>query len=57
MVKYIAWAETYVVGSRVEAEFEMDADATEEQIQEEARAVIFDYLDWGYQKDEVEDVR
>ncbi|MCJ8334402.1 MAG: hypothetical protein MJH10_09210 [Epibacterium sp.] len=51
-VKYTAWAETNVYGSRVETEFEVSADATAEQIQEEARIVIFDYLEWGYEKAE-----
>ena len=37
-----------------EDEFEMDDDATDEQIEECAKDVAFQYIDWYWQKDEEE---
>jgi hypothetical protein len=36
------------VGSRCEFEFEMDDDATLQEIEEAARDAAFDLIDWGY---------
>lgn len=44
---------TNLVGSDCSFEFEVEDDATEEEIEEIAREAAFDYIDWWY--DEVND--
>lgn len=39
------------VGSRCEFEFEMDDDATAEEIEEAARDAAFEMIEWGYTVD------
>lgn len=39
------------VGSSCEFEFEMEDEATPEEIEEAARDAAFDMIDWGYSVD------
>ena len=48
MKKITVYIETACVGSRCEDEFEVDDDATEEEIEETAKEIAFDMLNWGY---------
>lgn len=41
---------TNIIGSEVDFEFEVDDDATEEEIEEEAKEAAFNYIDWGYEE-------
>jgi hypothetical protein len=45
---------TNKVGSESEFEFEMDDDATPEEIEEAAREAAFDLIDWYYTIDGIE---
>lgn len=38
------------IGSECEFEFEVEDDATEEQIQKEAREAAFEYVQWHYKE-------
>ena len=50
MRKFIASIATSKVGSQCDAEFEVDDDATEEQIEEAARDAAFEYIDWWWEE-------
>lgn len=45
------WVETRMVGSRCEFEFEVEDDATDEEIDEYARDVMFDCVEWSFEVD------
>lgn len=40
---------TNVVGSKCLFEFEVDDDASPDEIEEEAKEVAFSYMDWSYE--------
>ena len=48
MRKIKAYLETGFVGCRIEEEFEVEDDATQQQIEEEAREALFNSIDWGW---------
>lgn len=48
MRKIKAYLETGFAGCRIEEEFEVEDDATQEQIEEEAREAVFNSIDWGW---------
>ncbi len=48
MRKFVGSIETNKVGSRCEFEFEVEDDATEEEIEEEAKDAAFACIEWGY---------
>ena len=48
MRKIKAYLETGFVVCRFEEEFEVEDDATQQQIEEEAREAIFNSIDWGW---------
>lgn len=48
MKKIKGYIATNKVGSTCEFEFEMDDDATLEEIEEAAREAAFDRIDWSY---------
>ena len=48
MRKIKAYLETGFAGCRIEEEFEVENDATQEQIEEEAREAVFNSIDWGW---------
>lgn len=50
MRKFIASIATSKVGSQCDVEFEVDDDATEEQIEEAARDAAFEYIDWWWEE-------
>jgi hypothetical protein len=51
-MKVRVWAKTDKVGSRVKSEIDVDADATDEEIEENAMRELFERLiDWGWEKD------
>lgn len=47
---YTGTIQTDVQGSAVEFEFEVADDATDEQIEEEAKQAAFDHIQWSYQE-------
>jgi hypothetical protein len=48
MKRYIVYASTNKVGSECTDEIEVDDDATEEEIEEAARDVAFNMIEWGW---------
>lgn len=54
-MKIRVWAHTDVVGSMTEDVIEVEDDLTEEQIEEEARDYIFNFVEWGWDKVEQDD--
>ena len=48
MRKIKAYLDTGSAGCRIEEEFEVENDATQEQIEEEAREAVFNSIDWGW---------
>lgn len=48
MRKIKAYLDTGFAGCRIEEEFEIEDDATQEQIEEEAREAVFNSIDWGW---------
>lgn len=48
MRKIRAHLETGFAGGAIEEEFEVDDNATDSEIEEQAREVIFDCVDWGW---------
>lgn len=48
MRKIKAYLDTRFAGCRIEEEFEVEDDATQEQIEEEAREAVFNSIDWGW---------
>lgn len=40
--------ETPYAGTSIEEEFEMEDDATEDQIEEGAREIVFNHIEWGH---------
>ncbi len=48
MRKIKAYLDTGFAGCRIEEEFEVENDATQEQIEEEAREAVFNSIDWGW---------
>lgn len=48
MRKIKAYLDTGFAGCRIEEEFEIENDATQEQIEEEAREAVFNSIDWGW---------
>lgn len=48
MRKIKAYLETGFAGCRIEEEFEVEDDATDAQVEEQAREAIFDRVDWGW---------
>lgn len=48
MRKIKAYLDTGFAGCRIEEEFEGEDDATQEQIEEEAREAVFNSIDWGW---------
>lgn len=51
MKKITGWIATNKVGSECEFEFEVEDDATPEEIEEQARDSAFDLIDWSYRID------
>lgn len=51
MRKFVGTISTNKVGSECKFEFEMDDDATDEEIEEAAREAAFNYIEWDYQED------
>lgn len=47
-MKIYVWLETGFAGQNYEDTFEINDDATEEEIEEAAKRVAFDRIDWGY---------
>ena len=50
MRKIKLWVETGYVGANYEEIIEVDDDATDEEIDEEARMFLFDNISYGYQE-------
>ena len=48
MRKIKAYLDTGFAGCRIEEEFEVENDAPQEQIEEEAREAVFNSIDWGW---------
>lgn len=48
MKKIRAYLETGFAGCAIEEEFEVDDNASDTEIEEQAREVIFDCVDWGW---------
>lgn len=48
MRKIKAYLDAGFAGCRIEEEFEVEDDATQEQIEEEAREAVFNSIDWGW---------
>ena len=48
--KFKGHIQTDIVGSTCKFEFEVEDDATEEQIEEIAREHAFDRVNWGYEE-------
>ena len=48
MRKIKAYLDTGFAGCRIEEEFEVEDDATQQQIEEEAREAVFNSIDWGW---------
>lgn len=48
MKKFKAYLDIGFAGGRIEEEFEVEDNATKEEIEEQAREAVFDYVDWGY---------
>lgn len=46
---------TDVIGSECEFEFEVDDDATEDEIEREAKNAAFNYIEWWYKEVKGED--
>ena len=44
----MAYLETGFAGCAIAEEFEVDDNATDSEIEEQAREVIFDCVDWGW---------
>lgn len=47
-MKIRVWAHTDIAGSMTEDVIEVEDDLTEEQIDEEARDYIFNFVEWGW---------
>lgn len=52
MKKYTGYIETDKVGSTCNFEFEVENDATEEEIEEIAREEAFSLIEWSYEEAE-----
>lgn len=50
MKKIKAYLETGFAGCEIEEEFEVEDNATEKEIEEQAREVIFDRISWGWEE-------
>ena len=48
MRSYVAFVEIDVTGSRYEEVFDMPDDATSDEIEEQAKEIIFNICDWGF---------
>lgn len=48
MRKIKAYLDAGFAGCRIEEEFEVEDDATDAQVEEQAREAIFDRVDWGW---------
>jgi hypothetical protein len=51
MRKFVGSISTNVVGSECEFEFEVEDNATEEEIEEAGKQAAFEYVDWGYNEE------
>lgn len=49
MKRIIGYVETNKVGSRCEFEVEVEDDATEEEIAEQAREAMFEHIEWSFE--------
>lgn len=52
MKKIKVWLNTGFAGCVHENEFEVDDDATEEEIEEMAKEIAFNDIDWGWSESE-----
>ncbi len=52
MKKFKAYLDIGFAGCKIEEEFEVEDNATEKEIEEQAREAIFDRIDWGYYESE-----
>ena len=50
MRKFKGTIETNVIGSACEFEFEVEDNATEDEIEEEAKETAFNFINWQYQE-------
>lgn len=50
MRKFKGSISTNAVGSECEFDFEVEDDATEEEIEEEARETAFNWVNWEYEE-------
>lgn len=48
MKKIKAYLHAGFAGCSIEEEFEIDDNATDAQIEEQAREAVFDHIDWGW---------
>ena len=48
MRKIRAYLNTDLVGCTFEEEFEVDNNASEDEIEEMAKEALFDHIDWGW---------
>lgn len=51
MRKFTGEIATNKVGSSCKFSFEVDDDVTEEQIEEYAKEIAFEYIDWNFSED------
>ena len=51
MKKIKVWLNTGFAGANYEDEFEVEDDATNEEIEEEARDLAFNRIDWGWSEE------
>lgn len=50
MKKFRVTVSTNLVGSKVWHDFEVEDDATPEEIEREAREVMFELIEWNYEE-------
>jgi len=48
MRRFVGYISTSKIGSECTFEFEVDDDASEEEIEREARETAFNLIDWSY---------
>lgn len=48
--KYRVWIKTDAVGSEIIEEVELNGNLSEEQVNEELKDVIFQFMEWGYEE-------
>jgi hypothetical protein len=49
LVRYVGYIRTNVVGSDCKFEFEAPSDMPADELEELARDVAFDYIDWNFE--------